>query len=70
MTLDISAGGMAAIMPGNLSVGETVEVDLALTAGLHTVAMVKYKAEGRCGFEFLGSFSQEQEQIMLSVHQC
>jgi c-di-GMP-binding flagellar brake protein YcgR len=71
MTLDISAGGMAAIMPGNFSVGETVEIDLALPAGLlNTVARVKYKAESRCGFEFLGLSSQEQEQIMLSVHQC
>lgn len=71
MTLDISEGGMAALIPDDLGIGETVEVDLPLPTGLlNVLAKVRYKAPSRCGFEFIGLSSQEQRQIVVSAHQC
>lgn len=71
MTLDISAGGLAAIVPDTLRVGETVEIELPLPVGLlNTLAKVRYNSENRCGFEFVGLSAQEQQQIIVSVHRC
>jgi hypothetical protein len=71
MTVDISEGGMAAIMPDSLRVGEIVEVDLRLPVGLlNTLATVKYNAENRSGFEFVGLSAQERQQITLAAQAC
>jgi c-di-GMP-binding flagellar brake protein YcgR len=71
MTVDISEGGMAAIMPDSLRVGEIVEIDLPLPVGLlNTLATVKYNAENRSGFEFVGLSAQERQQITLAAQEC
>ncbi len=71
MTLDISEGGMAAIVPDTLSVGEIVEIDLTLPVGLiNTLATVKYNSANRSGFEFVGLSSQERQQITLAAKEC
>lgn len=71
MTIDISEGGMAAIVPDSLNVGEIVEVDLPLPVGLlNTLATVKYSAENRAGFEFVGLSAQERQQITLAAQEC
>ncbi len=64
MSLDISEGGISAIVQGSLRVGETVEINLRLSAGpLHTVAIVRHVTEIRSGFEFLGLTAEEKHQI-------
>lgn len=71
MTVDISEGGMAAIMPDSLRVGEIVEIDLSLPVGLlNTLATVKYNSESRSGFEFVGLSAQERQQITLAAQEC
>jgi c-di-GMP-binding flagellar brake protein YcgR len=71
MTLDISEGGMAAIVPDTLSVGEIVEIDLTLPVGLiNTLATVRYNSANRSGFEFVGLSSQERQQITLAAKEC
>src|SRR5215831_12744193 len=55
MTLDISAGGLGAIVRGNLEIGEAVEINLDLgKRSLNTVAIVRHASDTRCGMEFLG----------------
>jgi hypothetical protein len=67
MSLDISEGGISAIVQGSLRVGETVEINLRLSAGpLHTVAIVRHVTEIRSGFEFLGLTAEERHQITVA----
>lgn len=71
MTVDISEGGMAAIVPDRLQVGEVVELDLPLPVGLlNTLATVKYSIRDRSGFEFVGLSAQERRQITLAAQEC
>ena len=64
MSVDISEGGMAAVVQAGLHVGETVEVNLALPSSpLHTLAIVRYVAGGRSGFEFLGLTMEQRSKI-------
>jgi hypothetical protein len=67
MSLDISEGGVSAIVQANLSVGETVEINLPLSAcPLHTVAIVRHVTDSRSGFEFLGLTQEERHQISVA----
>jgi len=64
MSVDISEGGMAAVVQAGLHVGETVEINLALPASpLHTLAIVRYVTGGRSGFEFLGLTPEQRSKI-------
>jgi len=64
MSVDISEGGMAAIVQAGLHVGETVEINLALPASpLHTLAIVRYVTGSRSGFEFLGLTPEQRNKI-------
>jgi hypothetical protein len=64
MSLDLSEGGFAALMNGNLREGETVEIDLLLPErALKLIAIVRYSSTVRCGLEFLGLTSEERVQI-------
>ncbi len=64
ITLDISEGGMGALVQGDLRLGETVEVDLQLPEHtLNAVAIVRHTSSVRSGFEFLGMTSEERLQI-------
>jgi hypothetical protein len=64
ITLDISEGGLGALVQGDLRLGETVEIDLQLPGNsLSTVAIVRHTSNVRSGFEFLGITPEERLQI-------
>lgn len=64
ITLDISEGGLGALVQGELLVGETVEIDFRLrNQALATVAIVRHSSSVRSGFEFLGLTTEERLQI-------
>ena len=64
ISLDISEGGLGALVEGRLHTGEAVEVFFSLTGLLfNTVAIVRHSSSSRCGFEFLGLTSQERSKI-------
>lgn len=71
VSLDISEGGMGALVQGDLLVGETVEIDLRLREHpLNAVAIVRYTSSVRSGFEFLGLTAEERQQITNLVGNC
>jgi hypothetical protein len=64
MSVDISEGGISAIVQADLQIGETVEINLPLSSGpLYTVAIVRHTTDNRSGFEFLGLTAEERHQI-------
>ena len=64
MSLDISEGGMGAIVQDDLRVGESVKIDLPLPGGALTmVAIVRYTSSSRSGLEFLGLTPEERTRI-------
>ena len=64
ISLDLSAGGLAAMVQDQLYIGETVEIDLGLHSGpLCAVAVVRHTSNARSGFEFLGLTPEERQQI-------
>jgi len=64
ITLDVSEGGMGALVQGNLQMGEAVEVDLHFEGKvLNAVAIVRHTSNVRSGFEFLGMTCEERAQI-------
>jgi hypothetical protein len=64
VTLDLSEGGLGAMVQGSLRVGETVEVDLRLPGrNLRAVAIVRYVSSERSGFELLGLTADERVRI-------
>lgn len=70
MSLDISEGGMGALVEGALHVGDAVTIDLDLPAGrLDVVAMVRHTSSVRSGFEFLGLSMEERESIARAAPQ-
>ena len=53
MTLDISMGGMSALVCGAPRVGETVVIGLSLAeANIEMLASVRHSSDARSGFEF------------------
>jgi c-di-GMP-binding flagellar brake protein YcgR len=68
ISLDVSEGGMGALVQDGLSVGETVAIDLPLRERtLNAVAIVRHISSARCGFEFVGLTAEERTQIMSSA---
>jgi hypothetical protein len=64
MSVDISEGGMGAIVQDDLRVGETVKIDLPLPGGALTmVAIVRHTSSSRSGLEFLGLTPEERLRI-------
>ncbi|HEV2485623.1 MAG TPA: PilZ domain-containing protein, partial [Terracidiphilus sp.] len=64
ISLDISEGGLGALVQGNLEVGETVAVDLPLAEQtLSAVAIVRHTSNLGSGFEFVGLTPEERAQI-------
>ena len=54
ITLDISEGGLGALVQGKLSVGETVLIDLPMGPGkISAMGVVRHTCAVRSGFEFL-----------------
>ena len=68
ISLDISEGGIGALVQGNLSIGEAVQVDLPLGgATIRIVAVVRYTSALRSGFEFLRLSDRDRKQITRAV---
>jgi len=64
MSLDLGEGGLGAIVPGEVHVGDTVAIDLRLSGqALTTVAIVRNISSVRCGFEFVGLTPGERLRI-------
>ena len=64
ISLDISEGGIGALVQGKLQVGEEVEIDLPLgEKTLLTPAIVRYTSARRSGFEFLRLNDRARKQI-------
>jgi len=71
ISLDVSQGGLGAIVQGELLVGETVEIDFCLSERtLSTVAIVRHTSNLRSGFEFLGLTPEERQQIADATGNC
>lgn len=65
ISLDISEGGIGALVQGSLCVGETVSIDLPLPDRmLRTVAIVRHTSSVSSGFEFVGLTMEERLQIL------
>lgn len=64
ISLDLGEGGMGALVEGEVQVGETVAIDLRLTAQPMTaVAIVRHTSSVRSGFEFVGLTPEERLEI-------
>jgi TonB family protein len=64
--VDMSEGGLGAMVAGELSVGQAVAVELRLPhVGLpvRAKAVVRYHGGMRCGFEFVGLPTDQREMI-------
>lgn len=71
ISLDISEGGLGALVEGGLHVGETVAIDLLLQQHrLHMIAIIRYTSSNRSGFEFVGLTAEERQRITNLVGNC
>ena len=64
--VDLSEGGVGAMVAGELSPGQHVGVELRLPnvgPPLRARALVRYQGKVRCGFEFVGLSDEEREMI-------
>ena len=65
ISLDISEGGLGALVQGRLEVGETVALDLPLAERLlSAIAIVRHSSDLSSGFEFVGLTPEERMQIL------
>lgn len=70
ISLDLSEGGLGALVESQPSVGDAVEIDIQLPGNpLSAVAIVRHASTARCGFEFLGLTSTERSQINATCRQ-
>jgi hypothetical protein len=68
ISLDLSEGGLGALIQGQLRVGETVKIDLRIHEySLNTVAIVRHTSSDRSGFEFLGLTAEERLVIIQAM---
>ena len=68
ITLDISEGGLGALVQGNLYLGETVAIDFLLNGcPVSAVAIVRHTSHIQTGFEFLGLTPDERQQITSAI---
>jgi len=67
ISLDISEGGLGALVPTSLQVGDTVAVHLPLSShDLTTVAVVRHSSNQRSGLEFVGITADQWSQLALA----
>jgi len=69
--LDLSEGGVGAMVAGELSAGQQVALELRLpdvAFPLRARALVRYQGKLRCGFEFVGLPREQQEMIYFWAH--
>ncbi len=65
ISLDISEGGLGALLQTNLRIGETVEIHLPLPKHyLTAIAVVRHSTKQRSGFEFVGLTPDERSHIV------
>jgi TonB family protein len=65
-SLDVSAGGVAAVLAGEVSPGENVAIELRLPGGatpLRTRARVRHYDKLQAGLEFVGLSAEQQSAI-------
>jgi c-di-GMP-binding flagellar brake protein YcgR len=68
ISLDVSEGGMGALVQNDMMVGEAVEIDLQLPHySLCVVALVRHASSTRSGFEFLGLTPEERSHIAAAM---
>ncbi len=68
ISLDISGGGLGAIVRGDLRVGEMVEIDVRIPGcELTAVAIVRHTSDLRSGFEFVGITAEERQHIANAI---
>ncbi len=68
ISVDISQGGLGALVSGGPRVGETVQIELPLGQQvLCAGAIVRHKTGPRSGFEFLGLTGDEKTQIAATI---
>ena len=64
ISLDLSEGGVGALLNGNLPVGELVKIDVPIGRhSLSTLAIVRHASARRSGFEFLGLTAGRRQEI-------
>jgi len=71
--LDLSEGGVGAMVAGELSAGQQVAIELRLPdvgVPLRVRARVRYQGKLRCGFEFAGLAREQQEKIYYWAHRA
>ena len=65
-SLDLGEGGIAAILAGTVNPGDSVGVEFLLPEmglGLHAKAVVRHRADLKCGLEFFGLSLEQQAMI-------
>jgi hypothetical protein len=70
-TKDIAEGGLGATIPGEIGIGEIVELELQLnetTEPLKLKAEVRYRRGFQYGFKFLHATEQQRELIRKTTH--
>ena len=67
ISLDISKGGMGALVQTSLLVGETVSVHVPLSShDLTAVAVVRHSSKQRLGLEFMGITPDQWSQLTMA----
>lgn len=70
ISVDISEGGLGALVQGSLRVGEMGAIDVPLPQHvLTTIAIVRHTSDMTSGFEFVGLTAEERRQIAVAVGQ-
>lgn len=65
VSLDLSEGGMGALVKTGLKIGDMVEIDIQLAEHtLSVIGIVRHSSETRSGFEFMGLTPDERAQIV------
>lgn len=65
-TKDVGEGGLGAVIPGNISIGEVVELELQLPSNNESLtfqAEVRYRQGFQYGFRFLHPTEEQRELI-------
>jgi hypothetical protein len=64
ISVDISEGGLGAVVQGHVVVGEICGIDFHLRAHpFNAVGIVRYVSSPQSGFEFLGLTAEERLEI-------
>lgn len=71
VSLDLSEGGMGALVEGALQVGDAVMIELKLPGGkLGVAAIVRHTSSVQSGFEFLGLTPEDRLLLTQAVGHC